>query len=109
MCTAIVNQATFFVLIGTGNPGIKEFEDSFVKFFSQTVVGIATETEETEKRSIVRWRNHYDEKRYFRFEADQGLHTVGLDEYKQKGAMESATERYLIHQAQKNRMIVFST
>ena len=65
--TAILNQATFFVSIGTGNSGIKEFED------------IATETEETEKRFIARWRKHYDEKRYIRFKADQDLHTAGLD------------------------------
>ena len=93
-----------FVSIGTGNPGIKGFEDSFVKFLGKTVVGIATETEETEKRFIARWRRHYDDNRYFRFNVDQGLQTIGVDEYKQKGAMESATERYLIHQAQKNRV-----
>ncbi len=93
-----------FLSIGTGNPGIKAFEDRIFKFLGQTVVGIATETEETEKKFIARWRKHFDENRYFRFNVDQGLQTIGLDEYKKKGVMESATERYLVHQAQKNRV-----
>lgn len=94
----------FFLSIGTGNPGIKPLEESLIKFLSQTVVGIATETEETEKRFIAKWRRHYNENRYFRFNVDQGLQSIGLDEYKQQGAMESATERYLVNQAQKNRV-----
>lgn len=93
-----------FVSIGAGNSGIKELEDSLVKFLAKTVVGIATETEETARRSIARWRKHYDENRYFRFNVDQGLQSIGLDEYKRKGAIESATDLYLIHQAQKNHV-----
>jgi predicted acylesterase/phospholipase RssA len=93
-----------FLSIGTGNPGIKAFENSIFKFLGQTVVSIATETEGTEKRFIARWRKHFDENRYFRFSVSQGLQTIGLDEYKKTGAVESATERYLVHQAQKNRV-----
>jgi predicted acylesterase/phospholipase RssA len=93
-----------FISIGTGNPGIRAFEDSIFKFLSQTVVDIANETEETEKRFIAKWRKHYDENRYFRFNVDQGLQNVGLDEWKQQGVMESATERYLDNQAQRNRV-----
>jgi len=68
------------------------------------VVDIATETEETEKRFIAKWRKHYNENRYFRFNVDQGLQSIGLDEYKQQGAIESATDKYLVNQAQKNRV-----
>jgi hypothetical protein len=93
-----------FISIGTGNPGIKAFEDSMIKFLSQTVVQIATETENTEKRFIARWAKHFDEKRYFRFNVDQGLQNIGLDEYKKKGAVEAATEGYISHQAQKFRV-----
>jgi hypothetical protein len=94
----------YFISIGTGNPRIKAFEDSIFKFLSQTVVGIATETEETKKQFIARWRSHFDENRYFRFNVDQGLQGIGLDEYKQEGAIESATQRYLVNQVQKNRV-----
>jgi predicted acylesterase/phospholipase RssA len=93
-----------FISIGTGNPGKKAFEDSMIKFLSQTVVEIATETENTERRFIARWAGHFDENRYFRFNVDQGLQNIGLDEYKKKGAMEAATEGYLTHMAQKLRV-----
>lgn len=93
-----------FISIGTGNPGKTPFEDSIFKFLGQTLVDIATETENTEKKFIARWAKHFDENRYFRFNVDQGLQTIGLDEYKKKGAIESATGGYLTHTAQKFRV-----
>ena len=93
-----------FISIGTGNPGKKPFEDSMIKFLAKTVVDIATDTENTEKRFVARWAKHFDEKRYFRFNVEQGLQAIGLDEYKKKGAMEAATEGYLTHMAQKLRV-----
>jgi hypothetical protein len=67
-----------FVSIGTGNPGRKPFEDSIIKFLGQTVVQIATETENAEKRFIARWAKHFDEKRYFRFNVG---YSVGSDKF----------------------------
>jgi hypothetical protein len=93
-----------FISIGTGNPGKKPFEDSMIKFLRQTVVQIATEAENTEKRFIARWAKHFDEKRYFRFNVEQGLQEIGLDEYKKKGVIEAATGSYLNHMAQKFRV-----
>ena len=94
--------------IGTGNPGFKEFEDSFVKFLGQTVVGIATETEGGGDGGDI--HSEIGESTTTKI-GTSGLMSIkvcraliGLDEYKQKGAMESATERYLIHQARKNRV-----
>jgi hypothetical protein len=93
-----------FISIGTGNPGKKPFEGKMVKFLGRTVVQIATETENTERRFIARWARHFDEKGYFRFNVEQGLQEVGLQEYKKKGVMEAATEGYLTHMAQKFRV-----
>jgi hypothetical protein len=93
-----------FISIGTGNPGKKAFENGMIKFLWQTVVQIATETENTEKKFIARWARHFDEKRYFRFNVEQGLQEIGLDEYKKKEAIEAATERYLTYMAQKFRV-----
>ncbi|KAF7164517.1 hypothetical protein CNMCM6106_001035 [Aspergillus hiratsukae] len=93
-----------FISIGTGNPGKKAFEDGVIKFLSETVVQIATETEATEKRFIERWAKHFDKNRYFRFNVDQGLQDIGLDEYKKKGAIKAATEGYLTHVAQRYRV-----
>jgi hypothetical protein len=93
-----------FVSIGTGSPGKKAFEDSMIKFLGQTVVNIATETENTEKKFMARWAKQFGEKRYFRFNVDQGLQSIGLDEYKKKGQMEAATGTYLTHPTQKFRI-----
>lgn len=93
-----------FLSIGTGNPGIKAFEKSIFKFLGQTVVSIATQTEDTEKRFIAKWRKHLDDRRYFPFNVDQGLQDIGLEEYEKLGPMEAATDRYLVNQAQKNRV-----
>ncbi|KAH8694330.1 hypothetical protein GQ44DRAFT_719472 [Phaeosphaeriaceae sp. PMI808] len=93
-----------FISIGTGNPGKKPFEDGLFKFLSETVVQIATETEATERKFIARWAKHFDEKRYFRFNVEQGLQSIGLEEYKKKGAIEAASEGYLTHMAQKFRV-----
>lgn len=93
-----------FVSIGTGQPGKKALKDDMVNFLSKSLVGIATETEETERKFIARWAKHYDEKRYFRFNVNQGLQDVGLAEYKEQGKMEAVTDEYLRHQAQKFRV-----
>ncbi len=93
-----------FLSLGTGNPGRKAFEHSAIKFLAQTVVNIATETEETAMKFIARWRKHFDDNRYFRFNVDQGLQDIGLEEYKKKGTMEGMTEVYLKDQAQKFRL-----
>jgi predicted acylesterase/phospholipase RssA len=90
-----------FVSIGTGNPGKKAIEDNIVKFLSNTLVGIATETEATEKNFIAKWRRHFENKRYFRFNVEQGLQDVGLAEYQEQGAIEAATYGYLDHQRQR--------
>lgn len=93
-----------FISIGTGNPGNEAFKNSMIKFLSETVVRIATETEATEKKFIARWAKHFDEKRYFRFNVEQGLQNVGLEEYRKRGTVEAASEGYLTHVTQKFRV-----
>ena len=93
-----------FISIGTGSPGRKAIEDNMLKFLSRTLVDLATDTENTERKFIAKWRQHYDEKRYFRFNVEQGLQGIGLTEYKEQGTIESATESYFSHQAQKFRV-----
>lgn len=45
-----------FISIGTGHPGKKPIDDSIFKFFGQTLVAIATETENTESYIVRRAR-----------------------------------------------------
>ncbi|TGZ77584.1 FabD/lysophospholipase-like protein [Ascodesmis nigricans] len=93
-----------FISIGTGNPGKKAINDNMLGFLSDTLVRMVTETERTEKKFIARWAQHFDEKRYFRFNVEQGLQDVALVEYKEQGKIEAATDEYLIHQSQKFRV-----
>jgi len=93
-----------FISIGTGNPGKRAIEDNLLKFLSKSLVSMATETEETEKIFISKWRQHFQEKRYFRFNVEQGLQNVSLAEYKEQGAIEAATHEYLVHMQQKIRV-----
>jgi hypothetical protein len=93
-----------FISVGTGNPGKKAIEDNMLKFLSTTLVHIVTETERTEMKFIRNWRQHYEEKRYFRFNVEQGLQGIGLAEYRERGTIESATDEYLQHTQQKVRV-----
>lgn len=94
----------FFISVGTGNPGKKAIEDNMLKFLSRTLANIATETEATAGRFIAKWRRHYQENRYFRFNVEQGLQGVGLAEFKEQGAIEAATDEYLRDTQQKFRL-----
>lgn len=63
-----------------------------------------TETEDTERKVIALWVEHYDEKRFLRFNVDQALQQdVGLAEYEEQGRTEAATDKYLKHQAQQKQ------
>lgn len=93
-----------FVSIGTGHPGKKPIEDNIAKFLAKTLVAIATETESTADNFIGRWRQQYEQKRYFRFNVHQELQGVGLEEYKEQGTIEAATDEYLRHIEQKSRV-----
>lgn len=93
-----------FVSIGTGKQSVEAVEKNLFKFLGKTLVAIATETEKTEKAFIARWRKHYDEDRYFRFNVEQGLQAVDLEEFKKRGLIEAATLSYLNHITQKFRV-----
>lgn len=91
-----------FVSIGTGNPGRKPIAESVLKIYSQTLVGIATQTEDTAKVFIERHRFLYTAKRYFRFNVQQGLQGVGLEEYKKEALISAATAEYMSSQETKS-------
>ncbi|KAF8856400.1 FabD/lysophospholipase-like protein [Acephala macrosclerotiorum] len=84
-----------FVSIGTGNPGRKAIAEGSLKFFSETLVGIATQTEDTAKIFVERHRRLYEGKRYFRFNVQQGLQDVGLEEYQAAALIDAATAEYM--------------
>ena len=97
-------QVKCFISIGTGHPGKKAIEDKMIKFLSETLVDLATETERTADKFVSRWRHYFDKNRYFRFNVQQGLQDVGLAEYEEQGLIEAATEEYLRQYEQKSQM-----
>ncbi len=84
-----------FISIGTGNPGTSPIEDSALKMFSKTLKEIATETEKTADLFAKRNRGLIFQERYFRFNVDQGLQSVGLEEFKREKEIVSATSLYM--------------
>jgi hypothetical protein len=80
-----------FVPVGTGYPAIKTFEDKINKFLGQTVIQTATEAENTEMKYMARRSQHFDDKRYFRFNVEQSLQYIGLEAYKKRGDIQVAT------------------
>lgn len=93
-----------FVSIGTGNPGREPIEDNTLRFLSKTLVDIATQTENTERKFIARWAKEFEGNRYFRFNVDQGLQNVGLAEYQDTGKIAATTDGYLDHYAVESRV-----
>ena len=82
------------VSIGTGIPSLKSFRDN-VLHIGQTLVAIATETEQTAER-FKRDKTHLDDtNRYYRFNVIRGLEDIGLEESKKRKEIAAATRRYV--------------
>ncbi|KAI9674021.1 MAG: hypothetical protein M1829_003864 [Trizodia sp. TS-e1964] len=91
-----------FVSIGTGDPGTKPISEGPLKFFSDTLVGIATQTDDTARIFVERHRRLFENKRYFRFNVQQGLQGVGLEEFKNAALIDAATADYMDRQETKS-------
>ncbi|KAK7419245.1 hypothetical protein QQX98_003397 [Neonectria punicea] len=82
------------VSIGTGVSEPKDFGNNLLGIKS-ALIASNTETENTEQRF---YENHEAlgvRGRYFRFNVDKGLRSIGLDEYEKLDAIMAATESYL--------------
>ncbi|GKU06823.1 unnamed protein product [Fusarium langsethiae] len=88
-----------FISIGTGNMGTYDINDRVDKFVA-TLAKMSTDAERVAEAFMSRWRQHYDQGRYFRFNVENGLKSVGMKEYRKKGEIQGATYRYLDSQAQ---------
>ena len=84
-----------FVSVGTGDPGLKPISEGPWKFLSDTLVKIATETEKTAEVFVDRHYLLYERKRYFRFNVQQGLQGIALDEYKEAALIHAATVKFM--------------
>jgi hypothetical protein len=82
------------VSIGTGKSQLRDFGNNLVEV-KRTLVALATETEDTERRVYQNQENLGVGGRYFRFNVDRGMEGVVLDEYEKQGTIVAATEAYL--------------
>jgi predicted acylesterase/phospholipase RssA len=85
------------VSIGMGVPSLKPFKDDVFNI-GETLVAIATETEQTAER-FRRERSLLDStERYYRFNVVRGLEDIGLEEAKKVQEIAAATRRYISSQ-----------
>ena len=85
------------VSIGTGVPPLKPFRDD-VLHLHETLIALATETEQTAER-FRRSKAHLDDAgHYYRFNVARGLEEVALEESKKKKEIAAATRRYVTSQ-----------
>jgi predicted acylesterase/phospholipase RssA len=94
------------VSIGTGIPEPKDFGDN-IKEVMGSLQNIATETKRTAERFSRLHTRLGIQGRYFRFNVDQGLGGVGLDEHKKKSTIADASEEYLCNRRITELVIAF--
>ncbi|KAH8595394.1 hypothetical protein B0O99DRAFT_686812 [Bisporella sp. PMI_857] len=82
------------VSIGTGVPSLHPFRDNILHI-GETLVSIATETEQTAERFRRDKLQLDDSGRYYRFNVDRGLEEIGLEESKKRKEIAAATRRYV--------------
>lgn len=82
------------ISIGTGIPSLKPFRDD-VFHIGETLVAIATQTEQTAER-FRRDKTYLDNSnRFFRFNVVRGLEDIGLEESAKVKEIAAATRRYV--------------
>lgn len=76
----VADIVSCFNSIGCGDPGLQEIEKSAFKFLTKSLANTATETKKTATRFHNEHGELFREKRCMRFNVEQGLQFVGLEE-----------------------------
>lgn len=96
-------QLSCLISIGTGVPKAEAFGEYPTEIF-QSILAIATDTEKTARDFHIRHNDLDKNKVYFRFNVQQGLESVGLDETKKLAIIVSATRSYMEQQGVQNQL-----
>lgn len=80
--------------IGTGILRQEQFNDSNVFSLLGTIINVSTDTEVAYSEFMTNHPALYKGERYFRFNVDRGLESIGLEEYKKLPQLESVTRNY---------------
>ncbi|KAF2128690.1 phospholipase, patatin family protein [Dothidotthia symphoricarpi CBS 119687] len=84
-----------FISVGTGALGVRSVSDKGMKHLVETLQKEATQTETTNQRFLFHWSQGVEKGRVFRFNVDQGLQNVKLQEYEQQDLIQASTSTYL--------------
>lgn len=87
-----------FISIGCGEAGLQTIEKGAFKFLTKSLANIATETKKTAERFQKANGELFRNSRCMRFNVEQGLQSVGLEEYKEKNKIKNAAEEYITDQ-----------
>ena len=85
---------------------MKPLHEKSWKLLTETLVKIASDTEQKTENfeHVHQVLLKPSNKGYYRFNVEQGLQDVGLEEYKLTGQIETATEEYLAKRTQENEI-----
>ncbi|KAK5733279.1 hypothetical protein LTS12_026975 [Elasticomyces elasticus] len=91
----VADIVSCFISIGCGDPGLQTIEKSAFQFLTKSLANIATETKRTAARFHKANVELFREKRCIRFNVEQGVQSVGLEEYKEMNKIKNAAEEYI--------------
>ncbi|ROT37152.1 FabD/lysophospholipase-like protein [Sodiomyces alkalinus F11] len=89
------SKLTSLVSIGTGVPPLNRVGDSLKGIFA-TLQKLGTETEKTAENFRRDKSSLHKQGRYYRFNVNQGLQDIGLEESKKKAEIAEATRKYIL-------------
>jgi predicted acylesterase/phospholipase RssA len=92
----VADIVSCFISIGCGNPGLQTIEKGAFKFLTESLANIATETKNTATRFHRANGELFRDKKCMRFNVEQGLQSVGLEEYKERNKIKNAAEEYIM-------------
>jgi predicted acylesterase/phospholipase RssA len=95
--TRLEDKLKCLVSVGTGAPDVKAFGDTLAEV-GETLLAIATETENTAEMFLRNYRHLGTSKKYFRFNVMKGLEKVGLEESSKMDLIKVRTDTYLAGQ-----------
>lgn len=91
----VADIVSCFISIGCGDLGLHTIEKGAFQFLTKSLADIATETKKTATRFHREHGELFREKRCIRFNVEQGLQSVGLEEYKEMSKIKNAAEEYI--------------
>jgi len=92
----VADIVSCFISIGCGDPGLQIIEKSAFKFLTESLANIATETKKTATTFHRANGELFRDKKCMRFNVEQGLQSVGLEEYKERNKIKNAAEEYIM-------------